>query len=77
MSGSEDTAIRQYMDSHPEFPHESTSDQFYGEDQFDSYRRLGREIAGSAFKLFNGKTDFMAIADQLLEKFPPPSKIGV
>jgi hypothetical protein len=74
MSGSEDTAIRQYMDSHPEFPHESTSDQFYGEDQFDSYRRLGREVAGSAFESFNGETDFMAIADELLEKFPPPSK---
>jgi hypothetical protein len=77
MNGSEDTAIRQYLDSHPEFPHESTSDQFYDEDQFDSYRRLGREVAGSAFKLFNGKTDFMAIADEFLEKFPPPSKIGV
>ncbi|CAG9933826.1 hypothetical protein [Candidatus Nitrotoga arctica] len=77
MNGSEDTAIRQYMDSHPEFPHESTSDQFYGEDQFDSYWRLGREIAGSAFKLFNGKTDFMAIADELLEKSLLPSKIGV
>ena len=26
-------------------PHESTSDQFYGEDQFESYRRLGHHIA--------------------------------
>ena len=74
MTGHEDTAIRQYMDSHPEFPHESTSDQFYGEDQFDSYRRLGREVAGSAFKSFNGKTDFNVIANaiekNLLKKFP-------
>ena len=65
MSGHEDTAIRQYMDSHPEFPHESTSDQFYGEDQFDSYRRLGREVAGSAFKSFNGETDFNVIANAI------------
>jgi hypothetical protein len=70
MSGSEDTAIRQYMDSHPEFPHESTSDQFYGEDQFDSYRRLGREVAESAFEQFSSMTDFRAIADEHLKKFP-------
>jgi hypothetical protein len=73
MTGHEDTAIRQYMDSHPEFPHESTSDQFYGEDQFDSYRRLGREVAGSAFNSFNGETDFNVIANaiekNLLKKF--------
>ena len=77
MNGSEDTAIRQYMDSHPEFPHESTSDQFYGEDQFDSYRRLGREVAGSAFKSFNGETDFNVIANDLLKEFPSPLPIGV
>lgn len=81
MSSSGDTAIRQYMDSHPEFPHESTSDQFYGEDQFDSYRRLGREVAESAVKSFNGKTNFMAIAniieDDLLKKIPLPSEKGV
>lgn len=49
MTGAEDTSIRQYQDAHPAFPHESTGNQFYGEDQFESYRRLGREIAESAF----------------------------
>lgn len=46
---SEGTAIRQYRESHPEFPHESTGDQFYGEDQFESYRALGEDIAGYVF----------------------------
>src|SRR5262249_25957306 len=34
MTGHEDSATLQYKASHPAFPHESTSDQFYREDQF-------------------------------------------
>jgi hypothetical protein len=30
--------------SHPDFPHESTADQWFSESQFESYRRLGFEI---------------------------------
>jgi hypothetical protein len=44
---SEGTSVRQYRESHPGFPHESTGDQFYGEDQFESYRALGFDIARS------------------------------
>ncbi|MEZ5292491.1 MAG: hypothetical protein R2745_15525 [Vicinamibacterales bacterium] len=43
-----DTSVRQYQSTHPLFPHESTGDQFYGEDQFESYRRLGRQVAADA-----------------------------
>jgi hypothetical protein len=49
MTGREDTAVLQYKASHGAFPHETTGDQFYGEDQFESYRRLGREVALAAF----------------------------
>lgn len=48
MNGREDTAIMQYKSVHCLFPHESTNDQFFTEDQFESYRGLGRDIA-SAF----------------------------
>jgi hypothetical protein len=51
MTGREDTSVLQYKASHPAFPHESTSDQFYREDQFESYRRLGQEVAQAAFEL--------------------------
>lgn len=47
---SEGTSIRQYRESHPDFPHESTGDQFYGEDQFESYRALGYDIAFNVFE---------------------------
>jgi hypothetical protein len=48
MTGNEDTPVRQYKASHPTFPHETTGDQFYGEDQFESYRELGREVGTDA-----------------------------
>ncbi len=37
--------IRQYRDAHPAFPHESTADQWFDEDQFEAYRHLGQCIA--------------------------------
>jgi hypothetical protein len=50
MTGREDTAILQYKATHARFPHESTGNQFYGEDQFESYRRLGGEIVTQLLK---------------------------
>ena len=50
MNGHEDEGIRQYKALHPAFPHESTGNQFYGEDQFESYRKLGKEIAVRTFQ---------------------------
>ncbi|HLG57645.1 MAG TPA: patatin-like phospholipase family protein [Vicinamibacterales bacterium] len=49
MTGNEDTSVLQYKASHKTFPHQSTGDQFYTEDQFESYRRLGHEAALEAF----------------------------
>jgi hypothetical protein len=41
LTGDEWPDIRQYADSHPNFPHESTVDQFFDENQFEAYRHLG------------------------------------
>ena len=69
MTGLEDTAVLQYKDAHPVFPHESTADQFYGEDQFESYRRLGTDVANQTFGAVappgNGQT-FVTMATGLL-----------
>jgi hypothetical protein len=68
MTGGEDSAVLQYKASHAHFPHESTGDQFYGEDQFESYRRLGGAVAAEAFESVappaGGKT-FVAIAMEM------------
>jgi hypothetical protein len=37
-----------YLASNPEFPHQSTVDQFFDPDQFDAYRYLGYEIGCQA-----------------------------
>jgi hypothetical protein len=39
--------IRSYAMAHPEFPHETTVDQWFTESQFESYRSLGLEIGKS------------------------------
>jgi hypothetical protein len=69
MTGGEDTAVLQYKSSHPAFPHESTGDQFYAEDQFESYRRLGQEVAAEAFSGIGDPTeDLLVRAQRLLQQ---------
>jgi len=41
--------VRHYHVEHPSFPHESTVDQFFGEDQWESYRKLGETVGGRLF----------------------------
>jgi hypothetical protein len=33
----------------PDFPHQSTLDQFYDEEQFEAYRQLGVHVAEGTF----------------------------
>lgn len=44
ITGDEDIGVAQYRSVHPSFPHETTADQFFTEDQFESYRRLGHHV---------------------------------
>lgn len=39
--GDEPRDVLHYAKAHPDFPHESTTDQFFSESQFESYRKLG------------------------------------
>ena len=41
LTGDEWPDIRQYGDIHRAFPHETTADQFFDENQFEAYRHLG------------------------------------
>jgi hypothetical protein len=44
LNGTEPPDILAYHASHPDFPHESTANQFFNESQFESYRHLGSWI---------------------------------
>jgi hypothetical protein len=43
--GNEPRDVLNYAEGSPDFPHESTTDQFFTESQFESYRALGEHIA--------------------------------
>jgi hypothetical protein len=41
ITGDENDVVFDYKRRHPDFPHETTIDQFFGEDQLEAYRALG------------------------------------
>ena len=47
-TGDEDEVISEYRRRNPSFPHQSTADQFFDENQFECYRALGQHIAEKA-----------------------------
>jgi Patatin-like phospholipase len=51
VTGNESELIRRYRTTHPEFPHQSTLDQFFDEEQFEAYRELGVHVAEGLFTL--------------------------
>ena len=47
MTGDEPTDVLNYAMMNPDFPHQTTADQFFDERQFESYRALGYHVASS------------------------------
>ncbi len=45
VTGDEPEDVIEYKASHPTFPHDSTANQWFGESQFESYRKLGYHAA--------------------------------
>jgi hypothetical protein len=52
LSGDENDYIMAYKAAHPSFPHETTFDQLFSEEQFECYRALGEHIGR---RFLNGK----------------------
>ncbi len=57
LSGDENDYIRDYARRYPLFPHETTGDQFFSEEQFEVYRALGFHIAHG---VLSGRDDICA-----------------
>lgn len=51
LTGDEPTDVLRYAALHPEFPHQSTADQFFSESQFESYRALGYHVGHRVFEV--------------------------
>jgi hypothetical protein len=50
-TGDENEVIGEYRHRCPQFPHESTADQFFDEGQFEAYRALGTHLGLSAIEM--------------------------
>ncbi|WP_339735661.1 patatin-like phospholipase family protein [uncultured Gimesia sp.] len=48
----EPPAVQSYAIHHKDFPHETTADQFFDDDQFEAYRALGFHVAASMLDSF-------------------------
>ncbi|MSV28030.1 MAG: hypothetical protein EXQ52_04695 [Bryobacterales bacterium] len=76
LTGDESTDIRNYASVHPDFPQQSTADQWFDESQFESYRKLGSHAAEKVFerasdrKIEDGPEAFFVA---LREVWYPPS----
>ena len=54
LTGDEPADVRHYRDTHPDFPQQPTSDQFYDEAQWESYRRLGEHAIRDGLRCTEG-----------------------
>ena len=76
LTGKEIPPILNYKKKAAEFPHETTGDQFFSEEQFEAYKSLGRTKAGVIFsRLFPIIDHYEKYADGRYEKTDPWSKI--
>lgn len=64
VSGDEPDYVLDYRKRNAAFPHETTSDQFFSEDQFEAYRALGYHMVDRFFR----RTDYFAWEP---ESWPP------
>lgn len=66
------TAVRGYKGAHPDFPDETTADQFFDEEQFEAYRELGHHIAQAMIAGLGLPGFISSIEDAAGEHVPTP-----
>lgn len=71
ITGDENVAVAQYRSLHPTFPHESTANQFFSEDQFESYRRLGQHILRTSFRIAKPGDHLVELSERLADTVVP------
>jgi hypothetical protein len=76
MTGNEGEFLKKFRAENPDFPHQSTADQIFSEEQFEAYRALGEHIGGDLFteglivppgSSFSVKDWFEGLAKMLLD----------
>ncbi len=82
LTGDENLYVSSYKNKMADFPHESTSDQFFSEEQFESYRSLGYHIVNNFLgnddnqdaiaSYLNNKTTAIEAYDVLMKNIASP-----
>jgi hypothetical protein len=62
LSGDEPVDVANYAAVHPDFPHETTANQWFGESQFESYRMLGVHSVDSSAGDYDGRAGLPGLA---------------
>lgn len=77
--GTEPRDVLEYKKSFPDFPHQTTADQFFDEPQFESYRVLGsyimEQICGSGNKALNLHDMIERAVNKLVESEDTDSRL--
>ena len=78
LTGDEPSDLLRYVAQNPEFPHQSTADQWFDESQFESYRALGAHVIQDVFgavdvaaKVASNNTEELFV--ELAQRWYPPS----
>jgi len=66
MCGNEAPDVASYYADHPDFPHESTADQFFNESRTESYRALGAQTIAEICREWDGKQGLSGVVTYLL-----------
>ncbi|UDF30471.1 UNVERIFIED_ORG: patatin-like phospholipase family protein [Roseateles sp. XES5] len=74
MTGDESTYVLDYEKRYPRFPHESTGDQFFSEEQFEAYRALGFHATSHGLKDTVGKPQYDSLRNKLQDMLDDGAK---
>ncbi len=55
--------VHAWGSTHPQFPHDSTAQQLYGDREFEAYRRLGDVAADMALRLMSPSDDVILLPE--------------
>lgn len=81
LTGEEPGDVKRYAAENPDFPHQPTSDQWFDESQFESYRALGEHVATTVFGAVEESLRLWRLSNEelflaLRQRWHPPASIA-
>jgi hypothetical protein len=73
LTGNEPEDVLNYAAQNPSFPHQPTSDQWFDESQFESYRRLGLHVVEEIFQFRDHLASVGQFTDAVRKYLTPPA----